>query len=149
MASSYYPKFPFSGDQVILASGRVHLWAKSDSVLIWGEKAVGLSSKQTINLDASQEILLDAPKVGLGHDATNVGQKVILGEDFVRYLKKFTSELQEVGLDLRTVAAGQNATPELANLAFKLSAAGNSINSSCNKLNQVLDSVLSEVTYTR
>lgn len=80
---NYVPYFPFTGSQAIVASDRVTLLAKADSVLVFGEKAVGLSSKGSINLDATQGVIInpgEGKKIKLG---TNANQAVIRGDSFM------------------------------------------------------------------
>ncbi len=73
----YVPYFPYTGSQAIVASDRVTLLSKEDSTLIFGEKAVGLSSKGSVNLDATQGVTLnpgEAKEIKLG---LNANQSVI------------------------------------------------------------------------
>ncbi len=79
----YVPYFPYTGSQAIVASDRVTLLSKEDSTLIFGEKAVGLSSKGSINLDAVQGVTLnpgEAKEIKLG---LNANQSVIRGDSFI------------------------------------------------------------------
>ena len=88
----YTPQFPYKGNQVILTSDRVMIHSKNDAIFIFGKQAVSLSSPQTINLDASQKILLDSPKIELGHKAETDGEPVILGKTFNRQLTQLSDE---------------------------------------------------------
>ena len=65
----YRPVFPYKGNQLILTSDRVTLHAKNDAIFLFGKQAVGLSSPNTINLDAGTKIILAGPVVELGNKA--------------------------------------------------------------------------------
>lgn len=65
------PEFPYTGNQIILSSDRITLHAKSDAIFLFGKAAIGLSSTQTINLDAKEEVYVSSPKIYLGHIPSN------------------------------------------------------------------------------
>ena len=100
------PEFPYKGNQIILSSNRIILNSKSDAIFLFGSSAVGLSSTQTINLDAKEKILLDAPKIELGHEAEVVGEPVVLGIALSRKLIKILNSLSEAGILLAQVSEG-------------------------------------------
>jgi hypothetical protein len=80
----------FNSPQVILSSDRIVLNAKSDSVLISGQKSVGLSSNESINIE-SKQVYLAGNDIKLGSkDAT---QPVLKGDDTVELLKQVVQEL--------------------------------------------------------
>jgi len=68
----YKPVFPYKGNQLILSSERVTLHAKNDAIFLFGKKAVGLSSTNTINLDASNKVIVAAPVIELGNKAESL-----------------------------------------------------------------------------
>ena len=57
-ATSYKPTFPYRGKQIIIDSGRVLLNAKDDSVFILGDKAVGISTNGTFNIDSGGKTII-------------------------------------------------------------------------------------------
>lgn len=96
------PKSPntFTGEQIILNSGRLLFNSKTDSIL--------LSSADTINLNAVNSLNIDAPKSVLNSREIYLGDKnanesVILGD-------KFLSDLQKLLLSLISLSAAL-ATP--------------------------------------
>jgi len=89
----------FNLPQVILNSDRVILNAKSDSVLISGEKSVGLSSNNSINLEA-QQVYINGNDIKLG--SKNATQPVLKGDDTVEMLKRITTELLNLATALKT-----------------------------------------------
>jgi len=68
--ADYKPDFPYLGEQIIINSGRVILNSKDDSVFLFGKKAIGFSSAGTINFDADDSIIVNAPNIYLGLGAT-------------------------------------------------------------------------------
>ena len=67
--ANYKPEFPYLGDQIIINSGRVTLNSKDDSIFLFGKKAIGFSSAGTINFDADDKVIFNAPEIYLGIDA--------------------------------------------------------------------------------
>ena len=76
--------------QIIINSDRIVLNAKTDSVLISGEKSVGLSSNQSINLE-SNEIYLHGRNIKLGDP--NATEPVLLGDKTTQLLEIILKEL--------------------------------------------------------
>jgi hypothetical protein len=89
----------FTLPQIILYSDRVTLNAKSDSVLISGQKSVGLSSNGSINVEAKQ-IYFDGNDIRLG--SKDASQSVLKGDDTVELLKRLTTELLNISTALKT-----------------------------------------------
>jgi hypothetical protein len=98
----------FNLPQVILNSDRVILNAKSDSVLISGEKSVGLSSNNSINLEA-QQVYINGNDIKLG--SKNATQPVLKGDDTVEMLKRITTELLNLATALKTAQIFPGGVP--------------------------------------
>jgi hypothetical protein len=90
----------YTNPQIILNSNRVTINAKSDSVLISGQISVGLSSNESINIEAEQ-IYLDGTDIRLGKK--DASQAVLKGNDTVDYLKILINELKNLTEALKTV----------------------------------------------
>lgn len=101
----YSPQFPYKGNQVILSSDRVMLHSKNDAIFIFGKQAVSLSSPQTINLDATQKVLIDSPKIELGHKAEVDGEPVVLGDRLNNILLDLTIAVQQSAVMLKQVSS--------------------------------------------
>lgn len=101
----FVPQFPYKGNQIILSSDRVTLHSKTDAIFLFGKQAVSLSSPQTINLDASQKVLIDSPKIELGHKAELEGEPVVLGEKLNQQLAIMTNAMLTVGVLLKQVSS--------------------------------------------
>lgn len=97
----YKPEFPYKGNQVIITSDRVMLHSKNDAIFIFGKQAVSLSSPQTINLDATQKVLIDSPKIELGRKAEVDGEPVVLGIKLNDQLFDLTIAIQTAAVMLK------------------------------------------------
>ena len=113
------PQFPdqFSGNQILLSSGRLVFNAKNDHIIITADKSVHLASNSSINIDTnitsifSNEIRLTAPKVYLGDYVGNV-QPVILGDNLKNTLNSLLLALESFGkLASSANAAGVPVVP--------------------------------------
>jgi len=83
----------FSNPQIILNSDRIVLNAKTDSVLISGEKSVGISSNGSVNVDASSHYI-SSNDIKLG--SKNATQPVLLGDNAVDFLRDLTFAVKEL-----------------------------------------------------
>ena len=83
----------FANPQVILNSDRIVLNAKSDSILISGEKSVGLSSNGSVNIDAISHYI-SSNDIRLG--SKNAIQPVLLGNDTVDLLIQLTEAVKSL-----------------------------------------------------
>tara|TARA_R110002020_G_scaffold421394_1_gene630464 strand:+ start:127 stop:1290 length:1164 start_codon:yes stop_codon:yes gene_type:complete len=84
----------FISPQIILNSDRVTLNAKTDSVLISGDKSVFLSSNKSINT-TSKEFYIDSIDIRLG--SPNASEPVLLGNETVKQLIKLTNQVKNLG----------------------------------------------------
>lgn len=137
---STYTPFPYSGSQAIIASERVHLHARTDSVLMFARKSVGLSSVSTINLDCYEKVVVNSPKIYLGLRARD---SLILGDTFIRVLTSFLESSKNAGLMMRSV--GESKIEESIQ---KVAMAGTQLYEASDYLLQSLPGVLSSVSYT-
>ena len=144
----YQPEFPYKSDQLILSSNRLLLHSKTDSIFLFGKQAVSLSSTKTINLDAIDKVLIDAPKIELGNRAEALGEPVILGKTFSRQLILFLQRIEQASAELCNVSESN-----LAGSFVLIQGAGKTINEEASRLISLLKSpdspVLSKNTFTR
>ena len=98
----------FNLPQITLNSDRIILNAKTDSILISGEKSVGISSNSSINIEAKQ-IYLDGTDIRLGNK--NASQSILKGDDTVAYLKILINELKNITEALKTIQNWPGGTP--------------------------------------
>lgn len=111
--SKYVPEPPdkYKGKQVILTSDRVLFNARNDSVLIFGKKAIALSSAGTVNIDSDKECIINSPQIFLGLDAK---EPLLLGNRTTDLLKQLLD-----GLSLLTDALGK-ATGRVGDVEYPL-----------------------------
>jgi len=144
------PQFPYKDNQIILSSNRVLLNSKTDGIFLFGKRMVSLATKETINLDAEERILLDCDKIELGHKAEQLGDPVILGNKFIQEFNLLLSGLQYLALKLKTVSKEGDAVSWI-----KILEGGEELYAACQRfiliLNNPNDSKnpLSKNTYTR
>lgn len=122
----YSPQFPYKGNQVILSSDRVMLHSKNDAIFIFGKQAVSLSSPQTINLDATQKVLIDSPKIELGHKAEIDGEPLVLGKKLNSILSAILLSLLQSSVLLKQVSetnlgASMESIRDAADILYNIS----------------------------
>lgn len=97
--ANYKPDFPYLGEQIIINSGRVILNSKDDSVFLFGKKAIGFSSAGTINFDADDKVIVNAPEIylGLGAEEPLVKgtQLTIMLNDILESLRVLSAQLSD------------------------------------------------------
>jgi hypothetical protein len=77
--------------QVIINSGRLVFNAKTDHVLISGEKSVFLGGNKSVNINAGNNIVMESSDIKLGN--SNASESLILGDKF---LDTFDSLLESI-----------------------------------------------------
>ena len=80
----------FSGEQIILNSGRLLFNTKTDSILFSSKKTINLNSVESINID-SPTFVANSKNIFLGDK--NATEPVILGDTFLRDLKQLLTQL--------------------------------------------------------
>ena len=84
----------YSGEQIILNSGRLVLNSKSDSIMLSSFKTIGLNSVNSVNID-SPSTVIKSKSVALGDK--NASEPMILGN-------KFLSDFEDLCRSLNTMA---------------------------------------------
>lgn len=79
----YIPNLKYTGNQIVISSGKVTLHSKDDSIMMFGKKAIALSSLGTVNVEAAGKLLINAPKIELGLNAERFGEPVLLGKSTI------------------------------------------------------------------
>lgn len=141
----YTPVFPYKGNQAIISSGRILFHAKDDSVLLFGKKAVGISSIGPVNIDTYKGVMISSPKIELGLEAKDKGENVMLGITTNQMLVELLDELIRVG-----AALTQLSTTGLPGASIAILSAGEALISKSQiiKSNLIDNSNLSKTTYT-
>ena len=82
----YVPQFPYTGNQVIISSGRVVYHSYDDFIFLFGKKGVSISSPATFTVDANEKTIIVSPKIELGYQAEKDGDPILLGGKTVKQL---------------------------------------------------------------
>lgn len=141
----FTPQFPYKGDQVIISSGRVTAHSKDDFVMLFGKKGVALSTPYSVNIDASERVLISSGRVELGYRASLEGSPVLLGVPTAFQLGQLLDALQDLGDALSNMSESNlaGAIPQIQAAAATLSNLSPVIKTQLNT------TCLSDVTYTR
>lgn len=140
----YIPDLKYSGNQIILSSGKITLHSKDDSIMLFGKKAIALSSLGTVNLDIAEKLLINAPKIQLGLNAEKEGEPIVLGNKTIVLLARLLDSITAVGASLAQLNESNlsAAVPDIVK-------AGSAIRDLCPSLRADLEGLLSKVTYTK
>ena len=141
--SKYTPDFPYKKDQAIVSSGRVTLHAQDDSIMLFGNKSIALSSLGTINLDITERLIISAPKIELGLNAESVGEPIVMGKKHKDMMIDLLSKLQRLS---NALIRFNESESEVAVSGIVNSSA--TLASTCARLQANIDTILSNVTYT-
>jgi hypothetical protein len=90
----------YDKNQIILNSGRLVFNAKNDSILLLSEKSIHLASDTSINMDASDRIVLNCKKVIMG--STQNTEPAVMGEELMTNLTALMTALSAVADALTT-----------------------------------------------
>jgi len=139
-ATSYKPVFPYRGKQIIIDSDRVLLNAKDDSVFILGDKAVGISTNGTFNIDSGGKTIINSPQIDLGLDAKH---PVIKGDEFLAIFQQFLLVINQI-----TVPELEEATDSNDVKIASVNRAGEGLRKATEALTELLPSTLSDTVKT-
>ena len=94
-AVPFKPQFPYLGRQIILNSGRLHLNAADDFILINSTKSISLAAPGSVNVDTEGGFVVNAGtiKLGIGDQAEH---PLVYGDVLAEILLKFTVQMQKV-----------------------------------------------------
>jgi len=133
----------YNSPQIILNSDRVVINARKDSVLISGEKSIGISSNNSINIESTQETILSSKQIKLGDK--NANQSVLRGDETVEYLKILITELQNISEALKVIQDWPSGAPTPNPVI--LTTANSALQVFTNVYNQI-DSIKSKIVKT-
>ena len=139
-ATSYKPVFPYRGKQIIIDSDRVLLNAKDDSVFILGDKAVGISTNGTLNINSGGKTIINSPEINLGLDAKH---PIIKGDEFLAIFQQFLLVINQV-----TVPELEEATDSNDVKIASVNRAGEGLRKATEALSELLPSTLSDTVKT-
>jgi len=133
---SYKPEFPYRGKQIIIDSDRVILNGKKDSAFIIADKAVGISTNGTFNVDSGGKTIINSPQIDLGLEASHPSVK---GDLLLAVLQQFLIVITtQVAPQLQAASDSNNVVIAPVNRA------GDALLAAAVALNEVLVDTLSE-----
>ena len=106
---TYIPQNPktYIGSQLILNSDRLIFNAKTDSILLYSDKAIGFSTNGSFHFDTSgdegeSKFVVNSPNIYLGLDFDNTLPKepAVLGNELVESLEEVLDLIQKVYSDI-------------------------------------------------
>lgn len=141
----YTPKFPYTGNQAIITSGRVTIHSYDDFIFLFGKKGVAISSPATFTVDATERTIIASPKIELGYQAERVGEPVMLGRTTAVQLGRLLDAIQNLSDALNKLEIGQMdvAVPIIKQTSNVLSSTAKSVKAQLNS------KCLSKQTYTK
>ena len=121
----------YSGNQIILNSGRLVFNSKDDSIILGAKKSIHLTSNTSVNIDAATQVAIFSPKVYLGSAEGAEGtqlQSLVLGENLNTLLGEIAVFLGTLDIAFQT-AADATGTPiaSLSSIACDAEVLGKSI----------------------
>jgi hypothetical protein len=141
----YVPQFPYTGNQVIITSGRVTHHSYDDFIFLFGKKGVAISSPATFTVDANERSIIASPKIELGYQAESKGEPVLLGRSTAVQLGFLLDAIKNLSDALSKMSAEELETSIAGILQTSVVLSGTAktvkaqLNSAC----------LSENTYTK
>ena len=102
----------YSGEQIIINSGRLLFNSTRDHILLSSNKSINLNTVESVNIDAQTQTIIQTPELYLGGIET--AQPVVLGDDLVGLLTDILSDLDTLTKSLQNqigVPAGSPLGP--------------------------------------
>jgi hypothetical protein len=140
-ATAYKPAFPYRGKQIIIDSDRVLLNAKNDSIFILGDKAVGISTNGTFNIDSGGKTIINSPQIDLGLEAKH---PIIKGDEFLAIFQQFLLVINQI-----TVPELETATDSNNVKIASVNRAGEGLRKATEALSELLPATLSDTVKTQ
>lgn len=130
----------YSGNQVLLSSGRIYLNASTDHILLSSPLSIGLSG-DTVNIDSVKSTIIEGSKIELGKDAT---EPVLLGTRTTTLIEDLLNQLLSLSIDLQAAISLPTGGP-----IVQLQKAGLDMTSKVVKLKGQLQALKSTKTFTK
>ena len=135
----YTPLFPYNQEQIIITSDRVVLNSKEDSIFMFADKIISLSSNKGIHINTSDGVYMNGEEIKLGLNAT---QPIPLGNELKNLLDLTLNLLSDVGA-LLSVATDSNGNP-----IPQVTTAGSKLIKTTSKLKTLTKKINSKQNYT-
>jgi len=99
----------YSGNQVVLNSGRLLFNTTQDHILLSSAKSINLNTVESVNIDAATQTVIQTPELYLGGIET--AQPVVLGDDLVGLLTDILSDLDTLTKSLQNQIGVPSGSP--------------------------------------
>lgn len=132
----------YTGNQVILNSGRVVINSQTDHTLIYGNKSVNINSQGSINFDSTQNFVAISPEIFLG--TTSSEEPLVKGQTLYKILDTLLTQLS-IFTQACSLAVGVPAGTPLE----PINTAAAQLNNTINSLQNLLPEIKSTSNYTR
>ena len=116
----------FTGNQIIITSGRLFFNSQNDHILLSSAKSINLNARSSINFDTTEDVVIQAGKVKLGSQLAT--EPVLLGDIAVAQLQEMLDILKDLLLTASTAANGGGPLATLNSKAVELLTRANLIN---------------------
>jgi len=136
---AYTPQFPYNGNQIVFNSDRVLINSKNDSIFLFSNKVIGLSSNEGIHLNTEKNVIINSSNIQLG---LNAEEPLVKGNQLKNILETLFSNLENVGDQLFT------ATDSNGNPIPSVQTAGNSLIYSMKRIKILLKNLNSTQNFT-
>jgi hypothetical protein len=117
---AYIPQSPntYQGNQVIINSDRLLFNAKTDSILLFSDKAIGFSTNGSFHFDTSPDentskFIINSPNIylGLEYDNTLPAQPAVLADDLIIALEDILDSILTIYADITFQVSFLSTTP--------------------------------------
>ena len=116
----FQPAFPYSGRQIILDSGRLHLNAKDDFLILMARKSISLSAGEgSINFDTNNSVIVNAEKIKLGIGKGSE-HPLVYGDQLEEMFFEMAKFLADAGATLKDLEDSAGAESSEAKLTSQL-----------------------------
>jgi hypothetical protein len=131
----------YTGEQIILNSGRLLFNSTQNHILLSSQKSINLNSQESVNIDARTEMVIQTPELYLGGKQTS--QPIVLGNDLVNLLDKILNDLESL-----TGTLSRQITPPVGSTFSPTNLVAEAINSKIGSYKAELSNILSNTTKT-
>lgn len=132
----------YTGNQIIINSGRVVINSQTDHTIIYGNKSVNINSQGSINFDSNKEFVAISPRIFLG--TTSTEEPLVKGQTLYKILEVLLKQMA-LFTEACSIAVG---VPEGVEIEPINTAAGQ-LNSTIIQLQELLPKIKSDFNYTR
>tara|TARA_A100001015_G_scaffold321327_1_gene451492 strand:- start:1694 stop:2950 length:1257 start_codon:yes stop_codon:yes gene_type:complete len=139
----------YSGEQIILNSGRILFNSKSDDILLSSADSINLNAVETVNIDAQEGVAVVVgaeSDILLGSIDLDVVEPLVLGDTFLEDLQNLANSLIALGTAIEVTPIG-SGVPFVVNAG--LPPLGAQVKTSAQKIINNIENYKSKTTFTK